>query len=365
MTLCPISLFRQLHPLAEFSGKEVKTAAFIAEQLSALGIEYQAQVGGTGVVAYIRGEEPGPVVLFRADMDALPYSTDDGGVVAIHACGHDSHCAMLLAAVPKLREIVKRGTLKVVFQPGEENLTGALAMIEAGVGEDVDVAIAAHIRASQDLAPGKICAQINHVACTTHVVTIDGRPVHASRPHQGINPVDVAANMIIALNSMRLDPNESWSIKATRIQTEPGATNTLAAWARVMLDLRAQTNAGLREMVKKLETIAKHTAEAYDTTAKVELIEECPASEYDADLVALISETVVEELGAENLVASCGGGGEDFHFFKTKRPSTKTAYFGIGVGATPGLHDRNMSFDEKYLVNGPRMWVALAKKLLG
>ena len=295
MTLCPISLFRQLHPLAEFSGKEVKTAAFIAEQLSAQGIEYQAQVGGTGVVAYIRGEEPGPVVLFRADMDALPYSTDDGGVVAIHACGHDSHCAMLLAAVPKLREIVKRGTLKVVFQPGEENLTGALAMIEAGVGEDVDVAIAAHIRASQDLAPGKICAQINHVACTTHVVTIEGRPVHASRPHQGINPVDVAANMIIALNSMRLDPNESWSIKATRIQTEPGATNTLAAWARVMLDLRAQTNAGLREMVKKLETIAKHTAEAYDTTAKVELIEECPASEYDADLVALISAVLTSE----------------------------------------------------------------------
>ena len=365
MTLCPIALFRQLHPLAEFSGKESRTSAFIAEQLSALGVEYQAQVGGTGVVAYIRGEESGPVVLFRADMDALPYSTDDGGVIAIHACGHDSHCAMLLAAVPKLKEIVKRGTLKVVFQPGEENLTGALAMIEAGVGEDVDVAIAAHIRASQDLAPGKVCAQINHVACTTHVVTIEGRPVHASRPHQGINPVDVAANMIMALNSMRLDPNESWSVKATRIQTEPGATNTLAAWVRVMLDLRAETNAGLREMVIKLETIAKHTAEAYGTTAKVELIEECPASEYDTDLVALISETVVEELGAENLVASCDGGGEDFHFFKTKRPSTKTAYFGIGVGATPGLHDRNMSFDENYLVNGPRMWVALAKKLLG
>lgn len=124
-------------------------------------------VGGTGVVATIRGKESGPVVLFRADMDALPYSTQDGGVVAIHACGHDSHCAMLLAAVPQFKEIVKRGTLKVVFQPGEENLTGALAMIEAGVGDDVDIAIAGHIRATQDLAAGKLCAQIHFVPKST------------------------------------------------------------------------------------------------------------------------------------------------------------------------------------------------------
>ena len=178
MQACPISFYRQLHPMAEFSGKEENTARFIAKTLESMGVETQA------VVATIRGKESGPVVLFRADMDALPYSTQDGGVVAIHACGHDSHCAMLLAAVPQFKEIVKRGTLKVVFQPGEENLTGALAMIEAGVGDDVDIAIAGHIRATQDLAAGKLCAQINHVACTTHIVTIEGQPVHASRPHQ-------------------------------------------------------------------------------------------------------------------------------------------------------------------------------------
>ena len=365
MQACPISFYRQLHPMAEFSGKEENTARFIAKTLESMGVETQAGVGGTGVVATVRGKESGPVVLFRADMDALPYSTQDGGVVAIHACGHDSHCAMLLAAVPKLKEIVKRGTLKVVFQPGEENLTGALAMIKAGVGDDVDIAIAGHIRATQDLAAGKLCAQINHVACTTHIVTIEGQPVHASRPHQGINPVDVAANMIVALNGMRIDPNESWSIKATRIQSEPGATNTIAAWTKVMLDLRAETNSGLAEMVAKLESIAKHTAEAYGTTAKVELIEECPASEYDAEMVALVKETIAEEFGAENVVDACGGGGEDFHFFKTKKPSTKTAYFGIGVGATPGLHDRHMTLEEKYLPNGTKMWEALAKKLLG
>jgi amidohydrolase len=82
-------------------------------------------------------------------------------------------------------------------------------------------------------------------------------------------------------------------------------------------------------------------------------------------MVALVKETIAEEFGAENVVDACGGGGEDFHFFKTKKPSTKTAYFGIGVGATPGLHDRNMTLEEKYLPNGTKMWEALAKKLLG
>ena len=108
MQACPISFYRQLHPMAEFSGKEENTARFIAKTLESMGVETQAGVGGTGVVATIRGKESGPVVLFRADMDALPYSTQDGGVVAIHACGHGSHCAMLLAAVPqfnKIREI--------------------------------------------------------------------------------------------------------------------------------------------------------------------------------------------------------------------------------------------------------------------
>lgn len=365
MTKSPIAFFRELHPLAELSGKEINTSRYIAEQLQAMAVECETEVGGTGVVATIRGEEPGPVVLFRADMDALPYAGEGHEIIAYHGCGHDSHCAMLLAAVPELKNIVKRGTLKVVFQPGEENLTGALAMISDGVGRDVDIAIAGHIRPVQDLPPGKLCAQIDHVACTTHVVTIAGEPVHASRPHLGINSVDAAASLILSLNSMRINPNESWSIKATRIQSEPGATNTLAAWTKVMLDLRAQTNQALAEMVKKLEAMANHTAEAYLTTAKVDLIEECPASDYDSDIVKMISETIVEEFGAESLVPACSGGGEDFHFFKTKKPDVRTGYFGIGVGATPGLHDRNMTFDEQYLINGTTMWKALAKKLLG
>ena len=365
MTMCPISFFRQLHPLAELSGQEVKTSQFIAEQLRMMGVEYQTGVGGTGVVAYIRGQEPGPVVLFRADMDALPYAGEGFEIIAYHGCGHDAHCAMLLAAIPSLQKIVKRGTLKLIFQPGEENLTGALAMIADGVGEDVDIAIAAHIRPIQDLPAGKICAQINHVACTTHVVTIEGSPAHASRPHLGVNSVDGAASMILALNSMRINPVESWSIKATRIQSEPGATNTLAAWTKVMLDLRAETNESLAEMVTKLEATAQHTALSYQTVAKVELIEECPASDYDADLVRLIEKVVVEEFGAASLALPCAGGGEDFHFFKTKKPDVRTAYFGIGVGAIPGLHDRHMTFDEQYLAYGTTMWEALGKKLLG
>ncbi len=361
----PITYFEDLHPLAEFSGKEEKTARYIADQLKMMGVEFEENVGGTGLVGYIRGEQSGPVVLFRADMDALPYADANGGLIAIHACGHDAHCAMLLAAVPKLKDIVRRGVLKLVFQSGEEDLTGALALIEEGVGEDVDVAIAAHIRPIQDLEPGEICPKVWHVACATIVVTIEGCVAHASRPHLGINSVDAAASMIGAINSMRLMPNESWSIKATRIQSEPGASNSLAAWTKVTLDLRAQSNELLCEMMEKLEAIVHGTASAYQTKASIALIEECPASDYDPALVETVEKAIVEVVGKEKLGSSCGGGGEDFHFFKTKKPSIRTAYFGVGVGATPGLHHREMTFDTQYLQNGTAMWHVLARELLG
>lgn len=91
----------------------------------------------------IRGAEPGPVLMLRADMDALPFRNDDGSIEAVHACGHDSHCAMVLAAASELAGRVRRGTLKILFQPGEETLHGALEVLKSGAVDDVDIALAA------------------------------------------------------------------------------------------------------------------------------------------------------------------------------------------------------------------------------
>ena len=122
--LDPIKMWEDLHKIPELAMQEVKTSAYVTKTLQDLGIEVQTGIGGTtGVMGVIKGAEPGPVVLLRADMDALPF-TIDGKECAIHACGHDSHTAMLLAAASRLKDRVKKGTLKLLFQPAEESISG-------------------------------------------------------------------------------------------------------------------------------------------------------------------------------------------------------------------------------------------------
>lgn len=361
----PVRYFNDLHPLAELSGCEEKTSKYIAHALDNLGISYQEHVGGHGVVATIDSGVAGPCVLFRADMDALPYADPDGTIVAVHACGHDAHCSMLLAAASELKGIVKKGKLKLVFQPGEEDLTGALAMIKDGVVDDVDIAVGAHIRPISELPAGMMTASVMHVACATIKVRFEGVTAHASRPHQGINAIDMAVQYISMVNAIRLDPNQSWSTKATRIQGEPGATNSLSSWVEVIFDLRAATNPLLTRMMDTMKAMAESTAAAFGGKFEWTQMDYCPASDYDPKLVKTIESCICDVVGEEKLAGPVGGGGEDFHFFKVAKPAVRTAYFGVGVGAEPGLHKRDMHFDTQWMENGVKVWLALGRKLLG
>ena len=365
MALNVQKIYADLHPLAEVGGTEKKTSAYVVKVLDELGIEYKAPVGRTGVVAWIRSGNPGPVVLARADMDALPFSTEDGGMCAIHACGHDAHTAMLLCVAERMLGKVQSGTLKLVFQPAEEIRSGALWMIEDGVLEDVDVAIGAHIRPEQDMPAGGMCSSLNHVASATVRVRFIGKVAHGARPHLGVNPIDEAMSFIAMVNSEHYDPNKSWTVKATRMQTEQGAVNSLAAWCEVMFDLRAQTNDIFYKMLENMERQAKAVAAGYGGEVEFENVDYCPAPEYDKALMELIDEAIVETVGEQRLYGACGGGGEDFHFYKEKKPQIRSAYFGIGVGAAPGLHHREMHFDPKYLSAGDDVWERILTKRIG
>ena len=218
--LDPVALWQDLHQIPELAMQEVKTSAYVAKTLEDLGIPVTRNVGGTGVVGYIRGEEPGPVLMLRADMDALPF-TIDGKECAIHACGHDSHTAMLLAAASRLVGTIKKGAVKLVFQPAEENITGATAMIKDGVLDDVDYALGAHIRPIQDVPAGQICAGVMHSASLTTFVEIEGRSAHAARPHLGINAIDVGTAVVQAVQAIWLNPAGVWSMKCTQFPPRP------------------------------------------------------------------------------------------------------------------------------------------------
>ena len=189
---------------------------------------------------------------------------------------------------------------------------------------------------------------------------------HASRPHLGVNCAEVAAAVTQAVAAIKGDPAKVWSCKVTSIQACAAAVNIIPDTATLKLDIRAQTNELMDELLEKVRMAAAGTAAAYGATAEVILPGVViPAAVYDEDLVAELAGTIREVLGDECLARDCGGGGEDFHFFKKERPHIRAAYFGVGAGCTPGLHARNMTFDETQLDMGVRVLTAATLKHVG
>ena len=222
---------RDLHQHPELGFQEIRTAGVVARELQALGLEVRSGVAETGVVALIEGARPGPVVLLRADMDALPiseentapYASENTGVM--HACGHDGHTAILLTAAHMLHQVRSDfgGVVKLVFQPAEEGLGGAQRMIAAGVleGPKPDYALALHLWNEQPigwaaLTPGPLMA-----GGEIFTVKITGRGGHGGLPHQTIDPVVAAANVISALQtitSRNVSPLEGAVISVTAVR---------------------------------------------------------------------------------------------------------------------------------------------------
>ncbi len=361
-----VGMYRDLHAMPELGFEEVKTSAYVAERLKELGYEVTTGLGGTGVVGVMKGSEPGPVLMLRADMDALPFKNEDGSIERIHACGHDGHTAMLLASAKEFVGKVKRGTLKLLFQPAEETLHGALKVLETGVADDVDFVMGLHVRPIQDCPPGHITAGIFHQASTFVEIQISGRAAHASRPHLGINCAEAAALVTMAVSAIKLDPNKRWSCKVTSIYTPSSAVNIIPDKAILKLDVRTQTDELMNEALDKIKTAAQSAAASVGATAQVLLPGPVMlAAVYDEELKSEIRESVTRLFGADRLAPDCSAGGEDFHFFRNAKKHPKVAYFGVGAGCTPGLHARDMHFDPEYLRNGVKVLVDVALKKVG
>ena len=360
-----VKVWQDLHKTPELGFEEVKTSAYLAEALEKIGYEVHRGIAKTGVVGYKRTNVPGPVLMLRADMDALPFKNDDGTIERVHACGHDSHSAMLLTAAAYLFDKVKKGTLKIFFQPAEETIFGAQRSIDDGVIDDVDMALGLHIRPIQDLKAGDMCAAVRHSASTMVKILVHGRTAHASRPHLGVNCCEAAAAITQAVAAIKLNPAQTWSVKVTSIKCSSGAINIIPDEAELLVDCRAQTNPLMRELQEKLKAAATGGAASVGATAEVIELGSCPAAEYDEDLVAEVADVIKSVVGAEHLDKDCGGGGEDFHYFKQKKPAIKNVYFGVGVGCEPGLHNRNMHFDPQYLINGVKVLETMALKYIG
>lgn len=362
-----VSLWRDLHAMPELGFHEIRTSAYAAEAMRRIGYEVYTGVDGTtAVVAYKRTGVAGPTVLVRCDMDALPFKNADGSVVAVHACGHDAHVAMQIAVAREVFDSVKRGTLKFLFQPAEETLDGALSVIKAGVLDDVDMAFGMHIRPVQDMPAGNFCAAVNYTASAFIGIGIKGESCHASRPHLGVNAAEAAALVTNAICAIKLNPLAGWSCKVTQIHATSAAVNVVPDTAQLWIDARAENNALMQELIDKVRRAAEFAAQSVGATATVTLPHEpIPAPSYTPSLVRQAQEEIIRLFGRERLSEPCGGGGEDFNYFAKAKPGLQNAYFGIGVGAEPGLHNRDMHFSPEHLDGGVALMSAMVRRQLG
>jgi amidohydrolase len=358
-------LYAILHAMPEPGLQEVRTAAFLAEQLSKAGYAVQTGVGGTGVIGVLRGQKPGPVLALRADMDALKHRID-GKECALHTCGHDAHSAMVLCAAEQAAKgRLASGTLKILFQPAEETLVGALGLIDAGAIADVDAIVGIHLRPEQEAKRGQATPALCHGASGRIEATIEGVTAHGGRPHLGINAIDAAAAVVNAINAIHMNPVVPHSIKVTKLLAGGAATNLIPDKAEMTMDVRAQTNGLMQELLRKAEAAIGNAAASVGAKAVTRIKPGAQAAEYTEEMVELAREAIVAVLGQAGLLPPIiTPGAEDFHFYIKRKPTIKAAYIGLGCDLTPGLHHPQMKFEVGSLSHGVGILQHIVNRML-
>ncbi|CAK7013515.1 MAG: N-acetylcysteine deacetylase [Desulfovibrio sp.] len=368
-----LSVYEQFHANPELGFQEHQTAAFLAEELRKAGYDVQDTIGdaitpvGTGIVGTLKGSEPGPVLALRADMDALPiteetglpYASKNAGVM--HACGHDAHSAMLLFAARAIAATggIKRGTLKIVFQPAEETLRGARALIASGALADVDEIVGIHVRNNSEALVGQATCGVCHGAAWHVKAKVHGKAAHAAWYHRGVNVVDAVAAIVNAVNAVHGDPNIGHSVKVTQCNTGAGAVNIIPELAEIACDLRAQTNEVMAVLQEKTKNAIEMGAATVGATVTFDIIGGVPAASFDPALVAAVKESIAAVLGEENtLPPVISPGSEDFHCFSVEG-GMKTAFIGIGADMGTGGHTSTMCIDTSILPNGSKVFAHL------
>jgi amidohydrolase len=370
---------RTIHQQPELAYHEQKTAALVVERLSALGIEARTGVGQTGVVAVIEGTHPGKTVLLRADMDALPmqelndfsYASQTPGVM--HACGHDGHTAILLGAARLLveRRESLHGRVKLMFQPAEEGGAGALRMIEDGLLENpsVDAAFALHVYGQYRTGQVGVTAGPTWASSDRFTILVNGRGGHASRPNLTVDPVVIAAQIVVALQTLvsrEIPPDEEAVVTVGSI--DAGTTfNVIPDTARIRGTVRTYSDDVQALLERRIAELASGIAQAMRGDAQTDYVRLYPALINHASGAEVVRSAIRNVLGAEHLMADTPQmGSEDFAFVLQRVPG---AMFRLGVQhpswtEARTTHSSSFDLDEDALPVGAAVMAATALKFL-
>ncbi|WP_134703385.1 M20 peptidase aminoacylase family protein [Ammoniphilus sp. YIM 78166] len=350
-----LEIFEHLHQHPEVSWKEYNTTKYLAHRLEELGCKVTTFDDCTGVVAEM-GSGPLTVAL-RADIDAL-WQEVDGEFRANHSCGHDAHMTLVLGTLMLLKSMdyEPKGKLKLIFQPAEEKGTGALKLVDKGVIDDVDFLYGVHLRPFQEVVQGKAAPAIINGAGVFIEGEIRGADAHGARPHLNVNAIEVGAAIVHELNRIHLNPMVPYSAKVTKFMAGGENSNTIPGNAKFSIDMRAQTNEVMKELVRRVDHMIQSLAQLYGADIRIQYESQVAAAEVHEKAKAYMAEAIAEVLGHENLVDPViTPGGEDFHYYTIKRPQVKATMLGLGCGLKPGLHHPHMTFEREALLDGSQI----------
>ena len=366
---------RSLHAIPELDLALPMTSAYVQSELKKMGIPFKTMVGGSCVVAMLgRGEK---CFLLRSDMDGLPFAEESGESFAsengcMHACGHDMHAAILLGAAKLLKahEAELDGTVKLLFQPGEETFRGAKAAIDEGLLEEpkVDAAFAMHVASVVPF--GCIAYGPDPMAAVySFRITLNGKGGHGSTPEACIDPITAGVHVHLALQeliSRECSPSAEVALTIGKFQAG-SASNVIPESAVLEGTIRVFRPDVKAFIVKRLHEIVPAVAAAYRTTADIEVLGDLPSVACDDglndELVGYISEIAPEMTVVKRYHVM---GSEDFAFISDKIPSSYMC-LGAAVDDTEthyGQHNPKVRFNEKCLAVGAAAYAGVAMKWL-
>lgn len=361
------ALFEALHQIPELAMQEYKTAALIAGKAKSFGYTVTENVGETGVIALLDSGREGPAVAIRADMDALSYQIG-GKLECRHTCGHDAHSAMLLAAAKTIAEKkIRVGKFIALFQPGEEPILGALAMIRSGALDSLGIGelYGIHLRPRGEMDVGKLTPALLHSASGRLRVRLFGNPAAAARPERVINAAEAAVLAVQAVNTVHMDPTAHYSIKTTHLNVYAPSPARVPSEAELIVDLKHQDTESYGALKTKAIRAVTAAAAALGARVEIENINYVPGAAYDDEAVETARRAICDTLGeAACLPPTPTAGGDDFHYL-VRHLGCKAAYLGLGADASPGLHHQDMTFNSLCLDYGARVLSRIAERRLG
>ena len=378
-----VRMRRELHQIPEVGDVLPETRSYVEGKLKEYGIPFTENSHDSGLIAVIKGGKPGKTLALRADMDALPiteenevdYKSRHKG--AMHACGHDTHMAMLLGAAKVLNEHKDElcGNVKLFFQTNEEGSRGAERMVNDGCMDDVDAVFGTHIGCilSKDLPSGTVVAVPGCCMASfdKFVIKVKGTGCHGSTPEKGVDPINIAAHIVINLQEVLA--REIAAVKPAVLTI--GKFNAGVAYnvipSEVVIEgtIRALEEDVRQELARRIGEISKATAETFRGSAEYEMIWGAPPVVNDDKMAELAADCARDVLGADMVVdhiAAPNMGGEDFAYYLMKKPGA----FMFLSSADPKKHtdvphhNPRFNVDEDVLWEGSAVFVRIAERFL-